>query len=141
MKRLFILTILFFPLLNACKKDGCGDSLASNYIEGAKKNDPSCTYHGSVSFWFNQSMSNSMITLGGVTGLTIFIDEISSGTMDPADWKIGPDCGGANFTISVDLGGTESKLFDYAVRDQNGALKFSGQSAVGPNECQNIQLM
>lgn len=138
-----IITVLFWSgafILTSCKKEGCTDSDATNYDPKAKENDNSCSYQAKTSFWFNQSKSNAMITLGFVTELTVYIDEKDAGKMDPADWKPGPDCDGANFTITNNFSGDDSETFNYSVRDQNGAEISSGSYTCSPDDCINIQL-
>jgi hypothetical protein len=139
MKKLLI-PVLFLPVMIACNRQGCTDSTATNYSEDAKKDDGSCTYKSQVSFWFNQSTSNAMILLGNATHLYIYLDETLAGEMDPADWEVGPDCGGGNYTLELDMGTQKSKTYNYSVRDQNGAEKFSGMFTNTGGMCDNLQL-
>lgn len=97
-------------------------------------------YQAKVSFWFNQSKSNALITLNNVTLLTIFIEEKQAGTMNPEDWKIGPDCDGANYTLTQTLSSEVPETFDYSIRDQNGAERFAGSFTLSKDACINIEL-
>lgn len=126
-------------VLLSCKQEGCTNEAASNYNSEASENDGSCVYESKTSFWFNQTTASFLLSYG-VTELTLYIDDVSSGTMDPADWKAGPDCDGENFTIVNDLGGLASGEFSYSVRDQAGTQQFYGTYTSTANACQNIQL-
>lgn len=103
---------------------------------GCKKENISHT-----SFWFKKGISDSMISLNGATELTVYIDEVSAGTIAASDWKIGPDCNGANFTIINNLGKETSKQFNYIIRDQFGDDRFSGNYTANKDECLSIELL
>ena len=42
-------------LFTACKKKGCTDANAANYVADAEKDDESCTYEAYGTFWFEQA--------------------------------------------------------------------------------------
>ncbi|MBK6526204.1 MAG: hypothetical protein IPG07_12035 [Crocinitomicaceae bacterium] len=141
MKRYLVMTILSFSAtLISCKKEGCTDPQAFNYNADANENDGTCTYQSRTSFWFNQTTSNWLSVTNGITSLNIYLNEVLAGTMDPTDWKVGPDCGGDNFTITNNHGGTPTKSWAYEVRDQNGTLQYSGSITNSANDCTNVQL-
>lgn len=94
-----------------------------------------------TSFWFKKGISDSMINLNGATELTVYIDEVSVGVIAASDWKAGPDCDGANFTIVNNLGKEKSKQFNYIVRDQFGDDRFAGSYTAIKDECLSIELL
>jgi len=142
MRSYLLIAISFFTLaLMSCKKEGCMDSQAVNYNVDANENDGSCTYQSKTSFWFNQNTSGWLSVTYSVTSLSVYMDDILVGTMDPTDWKVGPDCGVDNFTVTNDHGSLPTKSWAYEVRDQNGTLQFSGSVTNIANDCKNIQLV
>ena len=140
MKKLIVAALFLMPVLMSCKKEGCVFSNAENYDPEAKKDDHSCTYKANLSFWYNQNTSNVMITYWGVTELNVYLDDIKVGTMDPLDWSTGPDCGGSNFTVALDLGTESSRNYNYVIRDQNGTVRYDNMHGVIAKDCSNIEL-
>ncbi len=142
MKPYLITAILSFSiLLTACKKEGCTDSLAVNYDAEANENDGTCSFQSQTSFWINQNISNWLSVTYGITSLNVYMNDVLVGTMDPTEWKVGPDCGGDNFTVTNDLGSVKAKSSNYEVRDQNGNLQFSGTVSNTANDCTSIELV
>lgn len=140
MKITWITLIATLLMLNSCIKKGCTDSTAFNYNEEANKEDNSCQYQGKTSFWFNENISNWLVNNYNVTSLTVYMDNVEVGTMDPADWKVGPDCDGDNFTVINDLGNNQSYDYSYMLNDQTGTQRFNGTVTVTANTCSNVQL-
>lgn len=138
-KLVFILSIILISTVS-CKKKGCTAENAANYNAEAKKDDGSCVYEANASFWFDPGVSGFLVGAYDVTELTVYIDDVSVGKMDPADSKIGPDCNGENFTIVVDLGTVPKKNFGYSVRDNFGTEQFVGSVLLEGNECKSVEL-
>jgi hypothetical protein len=137
---LFIFSILLVLTTISCKKKGCTDEDATNYDVDAKKYDGSCTYTGDISFWFNEDRSMDLLG-SSVTIMTVYIDDVSHGTIDPAVWAVGPECAGANtFTTTIDMGNSSTKGIDYSINDQTGGTRFSGFLYVTANDCESKQL-
>ncbi len=136
-----ILVVVFSLLvIVSCKKEGCTDGIAVNYDNAAKKDDGTCSYESQVSFWFNQSISSLFVNSYGVTTLYVYINDELVGDIPATDWKVGPDCGGDNFTVTLDLGATPTKTMAYLVNDQNGTQRFDGSIQAAANDCESIQL-
>ncbi len=111
-------------------------ALAMLVLASCKKENTSYT-----SFWFKKGISDAMINFNGATELTVYIDEVSVGVIAANDWKSGPDCNGANFTIVNNLGKEDSKTFNYIVRDQFGDDRFTGSYTAIKDECLSIELL
>ncbi|MDA7803276.1 hypothetical protein N8987_01700 [Crocinitomix sp.] len=134
-KTFFAALILTFVFIS-CKKEGCINENAANYDSEAKKDDGSCNYEASVSFWFNEEVAD------GLSGaeLNIAMNEKFVGTMDATDWKTGPDCGGENYTIVIDLEGNSNESFAYSIANNFGMHMFDGTVTLIPNDCISEQL-
>ena len=76
-----------------------------------------------------------------MTTLTVFIDDVSYGTINPSDWAVGPECNGANrFTTTIIIGDTDNKLVNYEINDQSGGTRFAGYVTVTADQCNSTQL-
>ena len=64
MKKVRLFNVLLFifsiALLQSCAKEGCTDVDAVNYDSYADKNDGSCTFEGSVVFWYDAETADSL---------------------------------------------------------------------------------
>ncbi|MDF3028570.1 MAG: hypothetical protein K0S23_2877 [Fluviicola sp.] len=141
MKQLFIIALglLILSTSYSCKRKGCTYDTATNHSSKAKKDDGSCEFESRVSFWFNQSTSNFLVSYG-VTTLHIYVDDQAVGEINVSDWKIGADCGGNNLTIPTNYTETETKVYQYEARSQTGTLHFEGTFTASPNECLSVEL-
>jgi len=83
-----IALILLSLFVVSCKKEGCTNESATNFDSEAKKDDGSCKYEANTSFWFNEGVSGFLVGPYEVTELTVYMDDIAVGTMDPAEWKV-----------------------------------------------------
>ena len=141
MKKLSLLLILSSIFIVSCKKEGCTDVDAINYDSDVNTNDGSCEYQTDVSFWFDQGTSDQLTNWYSVTELNVYINNSSVGSINASDWSTGPDCGGANFTATWDMGNKTSMEFNYAANDQTGNQQFYGTDTFMPNECKSIELV
>jgi len=136
---LFALTLTTTSCIKALRK-GCTFESATNFDKKVGKDDGSCTFEANTSFWFKESTSNTLTGWQNVTELNIYINEKFVGNIDPSDWKVGPDCGGANFTVKNSWTGQETFHITYKITDQSGNQKFNGDKDISPNACENIEL-
>ncbi len=141
MKQLFIITlgILILSTSYSCKRKGCTYDNATNFSKKAKLDDGKCEFESKVSFWFNESTSNNLVSYG-VTTLHVYVDDKEVGQINVSDWKVGADCGGNNLTARNAYTGTEKKTYTYKGRSQDGTLYFQGTFQASPNECRSIEL-
>jgi len=128
-------------IIVSCKKEGCTDLNAANYNNKAKKDNGSCTYEGSVVFWYDLSTS-SLLETNGVTELTYILNNTTIGTLSASTfWNEAPECGSEN-VISVTYGIPNDVVLDYeySVLDQNGNERFSGTVSIKKGDCVKTQL-
>lgn len=138
--KIILFIVSFSLVVLSCKKEGCMNENATNYDAEVKKDDGSCHFEAKTSFWFSEGVSEFLVGPYEVTALTVYMDDVSVGTMDPADWKVGPDCNGENFTVVTDLGGFTGKKYSYSVRDNNGTQQFYGTVSLVGNDCKSVEL-
>jgi hypothetical protein len=129
MKKNFLFLIVASSLVfTACKKKGCTDADANNYLAEAEKDDGTCTYNGHATFWFDQATSITQ-NQAGTTTIEIFVGDVSGGSLPVADYAgpATPDCGDAK-TIAVvkNLGAESAKSLDWEAKDQSGTVLYSG---------------
>lgn len=130
------------PVLTSCKKSGCTDEKAENFVFKAKKDDGSCQYEASVLLWYGMQSSLNM-TNDGIDSLHIFIDSVELATISPTRyWPIQPDCGdNKTLTFQRDLGATPTVPAFYHVNDQNGNTLWNGQISFIGGECTAQELV
>jgi hypothetical protein len=135
-------SVLMLTTLNACKKEGCTDSFATNYDEKADSDNGTCTYTGTVQFWYGKSASDWLDTVE-VTSLAYYVDNQLIGSSAANVYFTGdPSCTQANVVRkTMDLGLAKTKTVPYKVVDQNSDVIWSGNVTFdGTKSCINIQL-
>ncbi len=122
-----VLTSAITFTTSCSKKKGCTDSTSTNYDADAKEDDGSCTYKGSVQFWYNKATSDSLVA-NGITSLAIYVDGAVVGSYATSVYFTGdPACGQSNVVTSTkDLGTVKTKTFPYMGKDQNGNQILNG---------------
>jgi hypothetical protein len=135
MKKGLLMLFVAASLFTACKKKGCTDANASNYVADAEKDDESCTYEAYATFYYEQAAS---IAWGqaGVTTVEVFVGNVSAGSL-PVGTYAGPatpDCGDASNVIyaTKNLNTSSTSSFTWELKDQSGTVLNSGTwDAVG----------
>lgn len=137
----FAFAVFAMVLVSSCAKEGCTDKNAMNYNDKAKKDDGTCTYQGSIVFWYGQSTATKLGT-AGATALTYYVDGILVGSSAASIyWTGAPDCGQAQSVTSVkDLGIVKSKTYNYSIKDQAGVEVWGGTQTWTGNTCLKLEL-
>ncbi len=135
------MTALAVLTFNSCKKEGCTNADADNFDSAAKKDDGSCTYTGEVVLWYNSTTSDDL-DFDGITTLTYYVDGVVVGSSSASVfWTGAPDCGtNGSITVTKDLGTSNSKSFNYSVKDQDGDEAWSGTLNFVGNQCTAVEL-
>ena len=140
----YILSIAIASLtLVSCKKEeGCTDKNAANYSVDAEEDDGTCTYNGSVVFWYNQATSNYLTSDPPSQSLVFYVDGVVVGsTAANVYWNSAPSCGtNGSITVEKDLGFSKSKSYNYRVVDNNNLELWSGNVSLDANTCLALQL-
>lgn len=128
--------LIGLPALTSCKKEGCTDEKAENFVFKAKKDDGSCQYQASVILWYGMQSSIDM-TDNGIDSLHVYIDSVELATISPTRyWPIQPACGeNKTLTFQRDLGSSPVEPAFYHVNDQNGNTLWSGPISFIGGEC------
>ena len=123
--------IVAILIISSCKKDkvkGCMDSVATNYNSKATEDDGSCKYQGSLVFWNNMALQDTLTAHGSDT-LIYYINNVKVGTSIVASsGRSGaPSCGQSGvFTLTEQLGSVKSQTYQYSVNDNSGYFTWSG---------------
>ena len=123
------------------KEQGCMDVDAANYSETAEEDDASCTYKGSVLFYYGEAASTSFIN-DGATSLTIKVDGAIIGSYATSVYFTStPDCETASVVkVEKDLGTSKSKSYNYSVEDNTGHEYSSGTATFDANTCTAVEI-
>jgi hypothetical protein len=143
-KQFFLLglTALTLTSLNSCKKEGCTDSIAQNYNADADKDDGSCTYSASVSFWYNGTTSANL-QLDDISSLTFYVDnQVIGSYASSVFYPSAPACGQSSVVSkTLDLGKSKTKTANYMVKDDFGDEVWSGSITFDASvECTTYEL-
>ena len=139
---LFVIVLIGTIAFTGCKKEqGCMDVDAFNYSDTAEEDDGSCTFKGSVLFWYGKTTSDSLI-VDGATSLTITVDGSIIGSYATSVYFTGePDCETASIVkVEKDLGTSKSKSYTYSVKDDTGFEYWSGSETFVANTCVAVEL-
>lgn len=134
--------LLALPMFFAsCAKKGCTDKNAANYESGATRDDGTCTYKGSVVFWYDKTCSG-LLALDGTTSLTYYVDgKVVGSSAASVYWTGAPNCGqAASITVEKDLGFSKTKTYSYSVKDQDGVEIWGGSINFEGNTCLKQEL-
>lgn len=124
---------------------GCMDSDSKNYNSAAVKDDGSCKYEARVIFWYNEATSDAMVSSSGSssTMLTYYLDGQVIGSKEVSYFYTGaPSCSqNGAASVTKDLGSDKTKSYSYQVKDDTGAIIFSGTVLLDAhNSCLTYQL-
>jgi hypothetical protein len=141
MKHLLLLGVLTGFLLVGCQKEGCTDSLASNYSADAKKNDGSCQFSGGVVFWWGQNTSTQMQN-NGITSISIIINgQTVASSVTNGYWPSAPDCGdNQSMTVTMNLGSYKNQSYSFQAKDQNNNTVWTGTVNINGGQCGAMEL-
>lgn len=137
---ILILLISGLTLTN-CGKKGCTDGDAKNFCDKCKRDDGTCTFEGSIVFWYNQSTSSFLIG-DGATSLTYYVNgAVVGSSATSVYYGSAPNCGqNASITVTKDLGKDKSKSYTYSVKDQTGFEYYTGTVTFKANTCTSYEL-
>jgi hypothetical protein len=118
---LFLCLAISALTLTNCAKKGCMDSDATDYDSNAKKDDGSCTYGATVTFWYNQATSTSMTRPSGYLGypistMTYYVNGKVIGSSAATVYNTSePSCSGGAAHSSFSLGSAKTVTYPYYV--------------------------
>jgi len=140
-KVLSVLAVSILIFATGCKKEGCTNQDATNYSSEADNDDGSCSYEGEVVFWYGESISEGLASIGSTT-LTFRVDGVIVGsTAANVFWTSAPTCGqNGSITVSMDLGNGTNLAKNYSVKDQDDYEIWAGVVNFTANTCTVLEL-
>jgi hypothetical protein len=142
MKNVLILGFVAMSLF-ACKKEGCTDSIATNYDSKAKKSNNSCTYEKSIRFWYD-SNSQSNMDLDAIQFLKVYVNGAFVGNLS-VNMPFSPNCEdqeGSDLVIySITENNSSDKIVNYEVKDDLDQSLFTGTCNLSAVNCSNLELV
>ncbi len=135
------ISLLTMCLATSCKKEGCTDKSATNFDAEAKKDNNTCSYEGSVVFWYGKETSAQM-TFNASSSLRYYFDNELTGSSSADVYFTGaPNCGqDGSITITRSLGSVKGKSYEYRVEDQLGRIIWEGIVNLEAAECLQKEL-
>lgn len=136
------LSVVLGFTLTSCKKDvsGCTDPNAISFNSDANVNDNSCTYEGTMSFWYDEDCANTFVYYD-VTSLKFYLDGklIGSKAADTY-YATDPGCKNSGVSVTKSLGTVKEKDFYLEVIDSDGDVAWSGDVSIDANTCTSMEL-
>ncbi len=126
---LFGLVLFSATTFVGCKKEtGCTDSSATNFKSSAEKDDGSCTYKGSVTFW--------NLTTSGLDEVDVYVNNVPQGTIT-VDNASTPSCGASGCVTYTAIPGT----YSYTAEEVSpGTGTWSGSVTITSKGCTTVKL-
>ena len=120
----------------SCNRKGCTNSNAVNFSESAKKDDGSCRYESTITFWFDEDKSDFYKSFD-VTEFRFYLQDQLIGTADINDYLTAvPACGGEEgMTFTRSLGNSKNRFYEWEIRDQLDDPLQYGSWFAQANQC------
>lgn len=141
-KMTFFLAFALIAGFISCKKEGCTDENAENFVEKANKDNGSCIYNAEIIFWYDANTAISLDS-AGIDSLRVYIDSIKMVTIPASNYSIlEPDCGdNGTLSFSRNMGNTPSENALYHINDQNGITLWNGTIDYIGGDCNKKELI
>ena len=136
-RKIFGIAFVFVAMLTSCKKEGCIDVNATNYNSEAGKDDGSCVYESTLTFWYEMDVADFLVNDLGTANVSVFVDgaQVATHSSDTY-WTAQPTCDDAGaFSFTYDLGVNSSETVSYEVKSDGGTTIWSSSSTLNANTC------
>jgi hypothetical protein len=141
LQKISIMLLCCTPFFFSCARKGCTDETAENFDVHAKKSDNTCTYKGSVVFWYGKETSQQLISSGATSLIYYFDNQLVGSTSTSVYFNGAPECGqNGTITSEKSLGGNKRGAFAYRVEDQLGLKRFEGVVDLAGAGCMKVEL-
>ena len=126
----------------SCKKLGCTDPNAVNYLDEANHDDGTCTYESNVVWWWNNLTADYIYNVAGSDTLHFYVNGFPSNqTIGYHYWDGEPKCDDNGIVKwTRDLGKTTSASISWSIRNENETLLYSGTLNMKANTCHKVKV-
>lgn len=125
----------------SCKKYGCTDPDALNYEVKVRSNNLLCQYNGSILFWYDQIVKDSLDDLYAIKTLEYYVEDRRVDSLEfdnPLDNP--PSCGAGVPTYTTDSTTGDKRWVEYKIVTDFGLLLYDSTVQISANECLKIRL-
>ena len=143
--KLIILSLLLINFYS-CKKtpdyEGCTDLTAENYNSIANKDNGTCTYQSSVTFWWKDATREWMYDNADVVKIYVNDEVFASSEVSFTSWTSVPNCkSNGSLRYTLDLGATKTATQTYKVLSDDGTQLWAGSVDFIAGECLSVELV
>ncbi|MDX1351307.1 MAG: hypothetical protein R3279_13710 [Putridiphycobacter sp.] len=126
----------------SCKKYGCTDPDALNFEDNVRSNNLLCTYNGSILFWYDELIQDSLNALYNIQALEYYVEDVRADSLEfenPLEKP--PVCGASEVaTYTIDSTTGNKRWVEYQIFTELGVLLYDSTVEITANECLKIRL-
>ncbi len=143
MKKIILgLSVVLGFTLTSCKKDvsGCTDPNAISFNSDANVNDNSCTYEGTMSFWYNEDCADVFVDYD-ITSLKFYLDgKLIGSKVADTYYATDPGCKNSEISVTKSLGTFKEKTFNLEVINEYDEIVWDMDVTFKANACTSFEL-
>lgn len=126
----------------SCKKYGCTDPDALNFEEKVRSNNLLCEYQGSVLFWYDEIIQDSLNTLYNIKSLEYYVENVRVDSLEFENPLTKPPACGASevATYTIDSTFGNKRWVKYQIVTELDVILYDSTVEVSANECLKIRL-
>lgn len=126
----------------SCKKYGCTDPDAVNFADDVRSDNLLCEYEGSVLFWYDELIQDSLNGLYSITSLEYYVENVRADSLEFENPLIAPpSCGATEVaTYNAEFGTGNKRWVNYKIFTELDVLLYDSTIQLTANQCLKIRL-